>query len=136
MASMSTVSILQSLIRCPSVTPAEGGALDYLEQLLKPAGFRTVRLVFSEPGAEDVDNLYARLGDGGAHFCFAGHTDVVPPGHEADWTHPPFAGMVADGQVWGRGAADMKGSIAAFAAAALSLPAAARRGGFVGLLIT
>ena len=136
MASMSPVSILQSLIRCPSVTPAEGGALDYLEQLLKSGGFRTVRLPFSEPGADDVDNLYARLGAGRPHFCFAGHTDVVPPGREADWTHPPFSGVVADGQVWGRGAADMKGGIAAFAAAALSLPPAARRGGSVSLLIT
>ena len=72
----------------------------------------------------------------GPHFCFAGHTDVVPPGREADWTHPPFSGVVADGQVWGRGAADMKGGIAAFAAAALSLPPATRRGGSVSLLIT
>ena len=69
-------------------------------------------------------------------FCFAGHTDVVPPGDEADWTHPPFSGVVADGQLYGRGAADMKGGIAGFAAAALSLPPAARRGGSVSLLIT
>src|SRR6476469_10523499 len=98
MPSMSPVSILQSLIRCPSVTPAEGGALDYLELLLKQGGFRTVRLPFSERGTADVDNLYARLGSGRPHFCFAGHSDVVPPGDEADWTHPPFSGEVADGQ--------------------------------------
>src|SRR4029453_16541822 len=106
--SMNPVSILQSLIRCPSVTPAEGGALKYLEQLLKPAGFRTIRLPFSEPGTADVDNLYARYGSARPHFCFAGHTDVVPPGREADWTYPPFSGVVADGPDWGRGAGDMK----------------------------
>src|SRR5262245_35242275 len=133
---MNPVPILQSLIRCPSVTPADGGALDYLEQLLKPAGFRTVRLPFSEPGTADVDNLYARHGDTGPHLCFAGHVDVVPPGREADWTHPPFAGVIADGQVWGRGAADMKGSIAAFTAAVLSLAEEGRLHGSVSFLIT
>jgi len=133
---MNPVSILQSLIRCPSVTPAEGGALKYLEQLLKPAGFRTIRLPFSEPGTADVENFYARHGSGRPHFCFAGHTDVVPPGREADWTYPPFSGVVADGQVWGRGAVDMKGGIAAFAAAVLPLVQANRLGGSVSLLIT
>jgi succinyl-diaminopimelate desuccinylase len=133
---MNPVSILQSLIRCPSVTPAEGGALKYLEQLLKPAGFRTIRLPFSEPGTADVENFYARHGSGRPHFCFAGHTDVVPPGREADWTYPPFSGVVADGQVWGRGAVDMKGGIAAFAAAVLPLVQANRLSGSVSLLIT
>jgi succinyl-diaminopimelate desuccinylase len=133
---MNPVPILQSLIRCPSVTPVEGGALDYLEQLLRPAGFRIVRLPFSEPGTADVDNLYARYGRGRPHLCFAGHTDVVPPGREADWTHPPFAGVLASDQVWGRGAADMKGGIAAFAAAVLSLAAEDGLGGSVSFLIT
>jgi succinyl-diaminopimelate desuccinylase len=133
---MDPVAILQALIRCPSVTPAEAGALDYLERLLKASGFRTVRLPFSEPGTADVDNLYARYGSARPHFCFAGHSDVVPPGGDADWTHPPFAGALADGQVWGRGAVDMKGSIAAFAAAALALAEEGRLGGSVSFLIT
>jgi len=133
---MDPVSILQDLIRCRSVTPAEGGALRYLEQLLQASGFRTVRLPFSEPGTADVDNLYARHGSARPHFCFAGHSDVVPPGRDSDWTHPPFAAALADGQVWGRGAVDMKGSIAAFAAAALPLAAAGRINGSVSVLIT
>jgi succinyl-diaminopimelate desuccinylase len=133
---MNPVPILQDLIRCPSVTPVEGGALDHLERLLKASGFRTVRLPFSEPGTADVDNLYARYGSDRPHFCFAGHTDVVPPGRDSDWTHPPFAGVLADGQVWGRGAVDMKGSIAAFAAAALALAEEGRLDGSVSFLIT
>jgi succinyl-diaminopimelate desuccinylase len=133
---MNPVPILQALVRCPSVTPAEGGALDYLEQLLKGSGFCTVRLPFSEPGTADIDNLYARLGSGRPHFCFAGHTDVVPPGRESDWTYPPFAGVLAGGQVWGRGAVDMKGGIAAFADATLALVKENRLGGSVSLLIT
>jgi succinyl-diaminopimelate desuccinylase len=133
---MDPVPILQDLIRCPSVTPAEGGALDYLEQLLKTSGFRTVRLPFSEPGTADVDNLYACFGSGRPHFCFAGHSDVVPPGRDVDWTHPPFAGVLADGEIWGRGAVDMKGSIAAFAAAALALTGEGVLDGSVSLLIT
>jgi succinyl-diaminopimelate desuccinylase len=133
---MDPVAILQDLIRCPSVTPAEGGALDYLERLLKASGFRTARLPFSELGTADIDNLYARHGSARPHFCFAGHSDVVPPGSDADWTHPPFAGALADGQVWGRGAVDMKGSIAAFAAAALALAGEGRLDGSVSFLIT
>jgi succinyl-diaminopimelate desuccinylase len=111
------VPLLQALIRCPSVTPAEGGALSHLESVLKPLGFACHRLKFSDRDTPDVDNLYAELGGGGRHFCFAGHTDVVPEGNAADWSFPPFDGTVADGFVHGRGAADMKGSIAAFVAA-------------------
>lgn len=113
------IAIAQALVRCPSVTPQEGGALDYLGRLLAQAGFTCRRLPFSEPGTPDVDNLFARIGEGAPHLCFAGHTDVVPPGDAARWTHPPFAGEIADGFLWGRGAVDMKGDIACFAAAAI-----------------
>jgi succinyl-diaminopimelate desuccinylase len=113
------VEIAQALIRCASVTPQEGGALAYLQSVLEPAGFACHRLSMQEPGTADVENLYARLGTGGPHLCFAGHTDVVPPGDEAAWTRPPFAADIVDGVLYGRGAVDMKGGIACFAAAAL-----------------
>jgi len=113
------VTLARGLIRCPSVTPVDAGALDLLEGTLAPAGFRCHRLLFSEEGTPDVDNLYARIGTGKPHLCFAGHTDVVPPGPESLWRHPPFAGEIADGVLYGRGASDMKGAIAAFTAAAL-----------------
>jgi succinyl-diaminopimelate desuccinylase len=113
------VAMVQQLIRCPSVTPHEAGALSAVQGWLQPAGFRCERLVFSDKDTPDVDNLFARIGSGGPHFCFAGHTDVVPQGDEAIWSSPPFAAEIRDGQVWGRGATDMKGSVAAFAAAAL-----------------
>jgi succinyl-diaminopimelate desuccinylase len=113
------VTLARGLIRCPSVTPADAGALDLLEQTLAHAGFRCHRLPFSEEGTPDVDNLYARIGTGKPHLCFAGHTDVVPPGPESLWRHPPFAGEIADGVLYGRGASDMKGAIAAFTTAAL-----------------
>ncbi|MDH3740756.1 MAG: succinyl-diaminopimelate desuccinylase [Hyphomicrobiales bacterium] len=130
--------ILQSLIRCASVTPDEGGALDYLQSLLEPHGFVCTRLPFSDDGTPDVDNLFARLGDGGRHLCFAGHTDVVPPGDEASWTIPPFAGEIVDGVVYGRGACDMKGSVAAFASAAIDYAASCngKLPGSISLLIT
>ena len=110
-------AILADLIRCPSVTPEEGGALALLERVLSPLGFSVERPVFSEDGTPDVENLYARLSGNGPHLMFAGHTDVVPPGDAADWTHPPFAAQVAGGEMYGRGAVDMKGGIACFLAA-------------------
>ena len=116
----SALDIARALIRCPSVTPAEGGALGYLEELLTGAGFETHRVTFSEKGTPDVENLFARIGTGAPHLTFAGHTDVVPTGDEKLWRFPPFSAEVADGRVWGRGACDMKGGIAAFAAAALA----------------
>jgi succinyl-diaminopimelate desuccinylase len=121
------VAIARDLIRCPSVTPAEGGALAYLDRVLGGAGFAVHRLTFSEPGTADVENLYARIGAGAPHLMFAGHTDVVPPGDAAAWTHAPFAADVADGMLFGRGAADMKGAIACKLAAVLDHLAA--RGG-------
>src|SRR5947209_2012546 len=119
------VAIARDLLRCPSVTPAEGGALSYLERVLAAAGFTVHRPVFREAGTADVENLYARIGTGGPHLVFAGHTDVVPPGDEAAWTHGPFAGEVVDGTLYGRGAVDMKGGVACFVAAALDHVAAA-----------
>jgi len=111
------VAILSALIRCPSVTPAEGGALTLLEELLTPLGFACERPVFSDVNTPDVENLYARLGSDGPHLMFAGHTDVVPPGDVAAWSHGPFSGEISGGRIYGRGAVDMKGGIAAFVAA-------------------
>ena len=114
------LSIAQDLLRCPSVTPADAGALGVLERVLKAAGFETHRVTFSEPGTADIDNLYARIGSASPHITFAGHTDVVPPGNEAAWTHGAFSGDVTDGYLYGRGAVDMKGGIACSVAAVLS----------------
>jgi succinyl-diaminopimelate desuccinylase len=113
------VALTRDLIRCPSVTPAEGGALAFLESVLRGAGFTVHRMTFSEPGTEDVENLYARLGTEGPHLMFAGHTDVVPPGDESAWTHPPFAGDLDRSTLFGRGTVDMKGGIACALAAVL-----------------
>lgn len=111
------VGNLAALIRCPSVTPAEGGALSLLDSLLSPLGFAVERVMATEEGTPDVENLYARLGDKGPHLMFAGHTDVVPVGDETAWSHPPFSADIADGEMFGRGAVDMKGGIACFVAA-------------------
>jgi succinyl-diaminopimelate desuccinylase len=112
------VLMLQQLVRCPSVTPLEAGALDAVEGWLAAAGFHCTRLPFSDHDTPDVDNLFARIGTSSPHLCFAGHTDVVPQGDETIWSHPPFAAEIKDGFLYGRGATDMKGSDAAFAAAA------------------
>ena len=141
------IALTQALIRCPSVTPADAGALGVLEAALAPLGFRCERMRFETPGMAPIDNLYARIGpqagEGGPHLCFAGHTDVVPPGDEAAWRFPPFEGRIAEGRIWGRGACDMKSAIAAFAAAAgrfLAGRASSGRGpafgGSISLLIT
>jgi succinyl-diaminopimelate desuccinylase len=136
-AALDPVSLLSDLIRCPSVTPTEGGALSYLERVLAGAGFRVERVVFSEPGTPDVENLYARIGVGAPYLLFAGHTDVVPPGDAARWTRAPFSGDVAEGKVWGRGATDMKGGIAAFLSATLAhLAEHGPTKGSIGFLIT
>ena len=113
------VSITRDLIRCPSVMPADAGALGVLENILKAAGFEVHRVTFSEPGTADVDNLYARIGTSAPHITFAGHTDVVPPGDETAWSHGAFSGEIRDGFLYGRGAVDMKGGIACSVAAAL-----------------
>lgn len=132
------VTVAQTLIRCPSVTPAEGGALDTLENILTALGFTCTRLPFSEDGTPDVDNLYAEWGEGKPHFCFAGHTDVVPPGDPQSWQHDPFAAVIADDKLYGRGASDMKGGIAAFVSAAAEFIAVqnGETPGKISLLIT
>ena len=110
------IELTRALIRCPSVTPADEGALDVLQGSLEALGFVCTRLPFGE-GHERVDNLYARLGTAAPNFCFAGHTDVVPVGDQGAWSVDPFGAEVKDGTLYGRGAADMKGAIAAFVAA-------------------
>jgi succinyl-diaminopimelate desuccinylase len=132
------VAITRDLLRCRSVTPAEGGALKFLEATLKAAGFAVHRMTFSEPGADDVENLYARIGTAAPNLVFAGHTDVVPPGDEKAWKHPPFAGDVAGDTLYGRGAVDMKGGIACALAAVLDHLAAngGRPKGSISFLIT
>jgi succinyl-diaminopimelate desuccinylase len=126
------VAFAADLIRCKSVTPADDGALGTLERMLAAAGFVCHRLPFSEPGTPDIDNLYARIGTKGPHFCFAGHTDVVPVGNVAGWSVDPFAADIQDGYLYGRGAVDMKGAISAFAAAALGFAEARKSGGLPG----
>jgi succinyl-diaminopimelate desuccinylase len=130
------VALAQDLIRCPSVTPEEGGALDLLQEVLEGLGFTCHRLKFSDAGTPDVDNLYARYGDGAPNLCFAGHTDVVPPGPAEGWSTDPFSGEVRDGVLWGRGAADMKGAIACWVAAAARRIAQGPLEGSISLLIT
>jgi succinyl-diaminopimelate desuccinylase len=133
----SPLALAQGLIRCPSVTPEEGGALEFLARVLGDAGFEVHRPVFSEPGTPDVENLYARWGTGRPYLLFAGHTDVVPPGDSGRWSHDPFAGVVENGELYGRGAVDMKGGIACMVAAALSfLEARPDFTGSIGFLIT
>ncbi len=132
------LTIARDLLRCPSVTPADAGALGVLEGLLKAAGFDVHRVTFSEPGTADIDNLYARIGTEAPHITFAGHTDVVPAGDEAAWTHGAFSGDVKDGYLYGRGAVDMKGGIACCVAATLDYLAAndGKPKGSISFLIT
>jgi succinyl-diaminopimelate desuccinylase len=139
MSAIDPVGLAQALIRCPSVTPAEAGALGVLEQALRPLGFRCWRQAFQAPDTARVDNLYARWGEGeGPCFAFAGHADVVPVGDAASWQPEPFAGEIRDDHLCGRGAADMKSAIACFAAAAARF--LAKRGpkfaGRIALIIT
>ncbi|MDA5637820.1 MULTISPECIES: succinyl-diaminopimelate desuccinylase [Agrobacterium] len=137
MTTTDPVANLAALIRCPSVTPAEGGALSLLDTLLSPLGFKVDRMVASEAGTPDVENLYARLGTEGPHLMFAGHTDVVPVGDEAAWSHPPFSADIAGGEMYGRGAVDMKGGIACFVAAiARHIEKHGKPDGSVSFLIT
>src|SRR3954452_11395432 len=113
------LSIARDLLRCPSVTPADAGALGIIERLLNAAGFEVHRVPFGDPGTADIENLYARIGTTAPHLSFAGHTDVVPPGDETSWTRGAFSGDVKDGYLYGRGAVDMKGGIACGVAAVL-----------------
>jgi succinyl-diaminopimelate desuccinylase len=132
------VALARDLLRCPSVTPAEGGALGLIERVLKDAGFEVHRVTFAEPGTAPVENLYARIGHTRPHLMFAGHTDVVPPGDAGKWAHPPFAGEIVGGTLYGRGAVDMKGAVACAIAAALDHLAAqsGKPKGSISFLIT
>jgi succinyl-diaminopimelate desuccinylase len=131
------VEIARKLIQCRSVTPTEGGALTYLSGLLADAGFAVEIVAFEAPGAKRVENLYARAGESAPSLVFAGHTDVVPPGDLAQWRFDPFSGEIADGMIWGRGACDMKGGLAAAVAAALRYVAReSSRKGSIGFLVT
>ena len=127
---MDVIALAQRLIQCPSITPHEGGALDVLEDVLESLGFTCHRLIF-----EGIHNLYARRGTQPPHLCFLGHTDVVPPGDEQAWQHPPFAGIIHQDKLCGRGAVDMKGAIAAFISALAVIPKDAFEGS-ISLLIT
>ena len=118
MSVIDPLDLSRSLIRCPSVTPDDKGAIGVLEAALGDLGFACHRLRFSETGTPDIDNLYARFGQGGPNFCFAGHTDVVPIGRREDWSVDPFGAEIRDGKLFGRGVVDMKCAIACFAAAA------------------
>lgn len=114
---MDVIEFCRRLLRCPSVTPEDKGAIAVIEGALKPLGFTSHILPFSDPDSPEVNNLYARLGTESPHFCFAGHTDVVPAGNISTWSFDPFEGKINGGILYGRGAVDMKGAIACFIAA-------------------
>ncbi|MGH6988266.1 MAG: succinyl-diaminopimelate desuccinylase [Stellaceae bacterium] len=137
-ATIDPVALAEALIRRPSVTPRDEGALPHLAGLLEGLGFRCTLKEFAAPGTAPVLNLYARLGTGGRNFCFAGHTDVVPPGAPESWDSDPFTPATRDGFLYGRGAADMKSAIACFVAAVDRFLAERGRefGGSISLLIT
>jgi succinyl-diaminopimelate desuccinylase len=128
--SINPVSLTQELIRRPSVTPADAGAMDVLELALESIGFRCRRMRFGE-----IENLYARRGEAGPNLCFAGHTDVVPVGDAGAWRQQPFEAAVVDHVLYGRGAVDMKGAIAAFVGACAAVDVAKIKGS-LSLLIT
>jgi succinyl-diaminopimelate desuccinylase len=136
MSRIDPIALSQALIRCPSVTPDDAGALGVLEAALKPLGFTCERLRFQAQGTAAIENLYARIGTEAPNFCFAGHTDVVPVGDRASWRFDPFAAEIRDGMLYGRGAADMKSAIAAFAAAASRVLEKGRPRGSISFLIT
>ena len=130
------VKLTQSLISCPSVTPTDAGVLQTLQDQLEEIGFRCTRMPFEETGTEAVDNLFASYGEGAPHLCFGGHTDVVPVGNSASWTNDPFDAVIKDGNLYGRGTADMKSAIAAFTAAASNFIKTGDFKGTISLLIT
>ena len=130
------LDLSRDLIRCPSITPVDAGALDVLQAALETLEFTCHRLRFAAPGTVPVDNLYARIGEAPPNVCFAGHTDVVPPGDVADWTVDPFAAEIRDDCLFGRGASDMKTAIACFVAAVGRFLRAGSLNGSISLLIT
>jgi len=136
MSKIDPVALAQALIRCPSVTPADAGAIGLIEDALKPLGFVCERLRFEAKGTAPIENLYARIGRAAPNFCFAGHTDVVPPGDRTLWASDPFAADIRDGTLYGRGAVDMKSAVAVFVAAASRVLANGMPRGSISLLIT
>ncbi|MBA5724553.1 succinyl-diaminopimelate desuccinylase [Candidatus Liberibacter sp.] len=136
MISSDPLENLVQLIKCPSVTPQNGGALSVLTNILKPLGFTIEKQIAQQDGTADVENLYARFGKKSPHFMFAGHIDVVPPGNLEDWRHPPFSATIEEGKIYGRGAVDMKGNIACFIAATSRFIQKYSDFGSISLLIT
>ncbi len=131
------LTLCRALIQCPSVTPADAGALGLIEETLAQSGFSTSRVIFSESGWPDIDNLYARIGSQAPCLVFAGHTDVVPPGDASKWRFNPFSAEIADGMIWGRGASDMKGAVAAAIAASIAfVKANGMKNGSIAFLLT
>ena len=137
MASINELQLAKELIKFPTVTPIDAGIMKFLEKKLKTLGFKTKILEFKEKNSKPVKNLYARLGNKGPNFCYAGHLDVVPPGNLKDWTVNPFKPSIKKGYLIGRGANDMKSSIAAFVSAVSSFVENKRKfNGSISLLIT
>ena len=132
----SALDIARALVAFPSVTPDDAGALPYVQRLLAAAGFAVELVSFTTAGAPTIANLWARFGRDGPNFVFAGHTDVVPPGDAARWRFAPFSATLAEGQLWGRGVADMKGGVAAALAAALRFVARDAFTGSISFLLT
>lgn len=137
MASINELQLAKELIKFPTVTPVDAGIMKFLEKKLKTLGFKTKILEFKEKNSKPVKNLYARLGNKGPNFCYAGHLDVVPAGNLKDWTVNPFKPSIKKGHLIGRGANDMKSSIAAFVSAVSNFVGNKRRfNGSISLLIT
>ncbi len=136
MPSINELELAKELIKFPTVTPVDAGVMRFLEKTLKSLGFKTKILEFKEKNSKPVKNLYARLGTKGLNFCYAGHLDVVPPGNLKDWTVNPFKPIVKKGHLIGRGANDMKSSIAAFVTAVSNFTKKNNFNGSISLLIT
>ena len=136
MPSINELELAKELIKFPTITPVDAGVMRFLEKTLKSLGFKTKILEFKEKNSKPVKNLYARLGTKGLNFCYAGHLDVVPPGNLKDWTVNPFKPIVKKGHLIGRGANDMKSSIAAFVAAVSNFTKNNNFNGSISLLIT
>ena len=136
MPTINELELAKELIKFPTVTPVDAGVMKFLEKKLKSLGFKTKILEFKEKNSKPVKNLYARLGNKGLNFCYAGHLDVVPPGDVKDWTVDPFKPIVKKGHLIGRGANDMKSSIAAFISAVSKFINNNSFNGSISLLIT
>jgi succinyl-diaminopimelate desuccinylase len=136
MPKIDELQLAKELIRFPSITPTDAGVMGYLEKKLKSLGFKTKILTFTEKNTKPVKNLYARLGNKSPNLCFAGHLDVVPPGNTKDWTINPFKPAIKKGHLIGRGANDMKSSIAAFVSAISKYVSQNKFNGSISLLIT